>query len=120
MSSPPCSSRIGGGGSTATGSSSTAAAGALAERAAGGPITNPALLAEAQTKIVGAELLEMAAAIKAYVDENANDKLDIGVLGPVEPFAFGNDARGFLGPPAFNDAAIEINGATYHTVKLSN
>ncbi len=48
-------------------------------------------------------------AVSAYQDKNANGKLDQGFMGkPKEPYGFSNDARGRLGPPSFEDAAVEV------------
>jgi uncharacterized protein (DUF2141 family) len=76
------------------------------------------LSGDASDEIISIDLSNATYAIKAFVDENNNRRLDMGVLGPVEPMAFGNDARGFYGPPSFLDASIEINGATFHRVTL--
>ena len=44
-----------------------------------------------------------------FHDENGNGKLDKSFLGvPVEPYGFSNDVQGFLGPPSFDDAAMEL------------
>jgi uncharacterized protein (DUF2141 family) len=43
-------------------------------------------------------------------DENGNGILDKNFFGvPTEPYGFSNKAEGFLGPPSFEDAAIEID-----------
>lgn len=48
-------------------------------------------------------------ALAAFHDENGNGELDRNVLGiPTEGHAFGNDATGFMGPPAFADAAVTV------------
>jgi uncharacterized protein (DUF2141 family) len=45
-------------------------------------------------------------------DEDGNGKLDKNFWGvPTEPYGFSNDAQGFLGPPAFKDAAVALDGA---------
>ena len=41
-------------------------------------------------------------------DENNNDNLDMGMMGPEELYGFSNDAKGMFGPPSFDDARIEI------------
>ncbi len=47
--------------------------------------------------------------IRLYYDENANGKLDLGVMGiPKESFAFSNDAPVQFGPPKWSAAAFEI------------
>jgi uncharacterized protein (DUF2141 family) len=45
-------------------------------------------------------------------DEDGDGRLDKNFWGvPTEPYAFSNGAQGFLGPPGFEDAAIELDGA---------
>jgi len=48
-------------------------------------------------------------AVAAYHDENGNGKLDTGFLGiPTEGLASSNDAKGFMGPPSFEKARVEV------------
>jgi uncharacterized protein (DUF2141 family) len=48
-------------------------------------------------------------AVAAYHDENGDGKLDTGFLGiPTEGLASSNDARGFMGPPSFEKARVEV------------
>lgn len=48
-------------------------------------------------------------AVAAFQDENRNGKLDKNFLGlPTEPYGFSNDARGSMGPPSFDKAAIDL------------
>jgi len=48
-------------------------------------------------------------AIAAYHDRNDNGELDRSALGlPSEPYGFSNDARGRLGPPRFQAAAVVL------------
>lgn len=48
-------------------------------------------------------------AVAAYHDENGNGKLDTGFLGiPTEGLGASNDAKGFMGPPDFDHARLEI------------
>ena len=48
-------------------------------------------------------------AVIAFHDENGNTKLDKNFMGvPTEPYGFSNNARGFLGPPSFDDAAMVL------------
>jgi uncharacterized protein (DUF2141 family) len=50
-------------------------------------------------------------AIILFHDENGNGKLDTNALGvPSEPYGFSNNVRGFLGPPTFQDAIMQVNG----------
>jgi uncharacterized protein (DUF2141 family) len=49
-------------------------------------------------------------AIILFHDENGNGKLDKNALGvPTEPYGFSNNVQGFLGPPAYKEAVMEIN-----------
>ncbi len=51
-------------------------------------------------------------AVILFHDENGNGRLDTNFWGvPTEPYGFSNDARGFLGPPTFDDAAMTLDGS---------
>lgn len=51
-------------------------------------------------------------AIAAIHDVDGDGELDTGLFGvPSEPYGFANDARGIFGPPAFEDAAIDVGTA---------
>ena len=60
-------------------------------------------------------------AVAAYHDENGNGKLDTGFLGiPTEGLASSNDAKGFMGPPSFEKARVEVGpGENRITVRVS-
>jgi uncharacterized protein (DUF2141 family) len=48
--------------------------------------------------------------IKAFHDENGNNRLDTNVLGkPTERYGFSNNARGCYGPPSFSATAFTLN-----------
>ena len=48
-------------------------------------------------------------AIILFHDENGNGKLDTNALGiPTEPYGFSNNVQGFLGPPAFKKAIMQV------------
>ena len=50
-------------------------------------------------------------AIAIHHDENGNDKVDTNFLGiPNEDFGASNDAKGFMGPPSFEDASFKVEG----------
>ncbi|MDQ7955829.1 MAG: DUF2141 domain-containing protein [Rhodocyclaceae bacterium] len=50
-------------------------------------------------------------ALSAFHDENGNEKVDTNVVGmPTEPTGFSRDARGRMGPAAFDDAVIDVQG----------
>ncbi|MEP6805533.1 MAG: DUF2141 domain-containing protein [Flavobacterium sp.] len=49
-------------------------------------------------------------AISTYHDENNNGKLDKNMMGiPSEDYAASNNAKGFMGPPAYKDAKFVVN-----------
>ncbi len=49
-------------------------------------------------------------AIAIHHDENGNDKVDTNFLGiPSEDFGASNDAKGFMGPPSFEDASFKVD-----------
>ncbi len=48
-------------------------------------------------------------AVIVFHDANADGRMDKNLIGvPVEGYGFSNEARGFLSPPDFTDAAIEV------------
>lgn len=50
-------------------------------------------------------------AISAFHDENSNGKLDTNFMGiPKEPYTASNDAKGFMGPPKYQDAKFRASG----------
>jgi uncharacterized protein (DUF2141 family) len=50
-------------------------------------------------------------AVSVFHDENSNGKLDTNLVGiPREGVGASNDARGHLGPPKFDAAAIQFAG----------
>lgn len=49
-------------------------------------------------------------AISLFHDENSNEKLDTNFMGiPKESFACSNNAKGFMGPPQWEDAKFKVN-----------
>ena len=51
-------------------------------------------------------------AVAVFHDMNGNEKLDINIAGmPVEPYGFSRDAIGLFGPPSFEDASFQVDGA---------
>lgn len=59
--------------------------------------------------------------ISSYQDENSNGKLDKNIMGiPSEDFACSNDAKGFMGPPKYEDAKFSINKDSKIDIKYNN
>ena len=58
-------------------------------------------------------------AIGIFHDANLNNRLDNFFFGiPREQYGFSNNARGFMGPPSFEDAAITVEGVTELRITL--
>ncbi len=48
--------------------------------------------------------------LKSFADENGNGKLDTNLVGlPTERYGFSNDAKGRMGPPGFDAAAVPLD-----------
>lgn len=51
-------------------------------------------------------------AVAAFHDANGDGELNANFVGmPTEGYGFSNDARGFMGPPAFDDAAFSLDAS---------
>lgn len=59
-------------------------------------------------------------AISAFHDENDNKKMDTNFLGiPKEYIGTSNDAKGFMGPPKYNDAKFTLTKDTNKTLTIT-
>jgi uncharacterized protein (DUF2141 family) len=60
-------------------------------------------------------------AISAYHDKNKNGKLDMNFMGiPKEDVACSNNAKGFMGPPKYEDAKFTITKDSKIEIKFNN
>jgi len=60
-------------------------------------------------------------AISAFHDKNKNGKLDMNFMGiPKEDVACSNNAKGFMGPPKYEDAKFTLNKDTKIEIKFNN
>jgi uncharacterized protein (DUF2141 family) len=58
--------------------------------------------------------------VMVYHDENNNGKLDKNFIGmPKEPVACSNNAKGFMGPPKYEDAKFTINADSKISIKMN-
>ena len=58
-------------------------------------------------------------AVSLFHDENDNNKLDTGSYGiPIEKYGFSNNARGKMGPPAFQECMINVEEDTEINITL--
>ena len=52
-------------------------------------------------------------AVKAFHDENGNNKFDTNFIGiPTEDYGFSNNARGTFGPPSWEDAKFSLKNSS--------
>jgi len=64
------------------------------------------------TTLVIPDLAPGGYALAVYHDVNGNGRMDANPMGiPLEPIAFGNDAQGHMGPPAFDAARLALPAA---------
>lgn len=72
------------------------------------------------TRVLVPDMKPGVYAIKVFVDDNANGKLDQGWLEiPEEPYGFSNNARRIAGPPTFELAKFEVlEGVNTHRITL--
>jgi uncharacterized protein (DUF2141 family) len=57
------------------------------------------------------ELAPGSYALAVIHDANGNGEIDLNVFGiPTEAWGFSNDAKGNLGPPSFDAAAVTVGG----------
>ena len=58
--------------------------------------------------------------VMVYHDENNNGKLDKNFMGmPKEPVACSNNAKGFMGPPKYEDAKFIITSDSKINIKMN-
>ena len=58
--------------------------------------------------------------VMVYHDENKNGKLDKNFIGmPKEPVACSNNAKGFMGPPKYEDAKFTITADSKISIKMN-
>ena len=65
--------------------------------------------AEGAVRVVFADVTPGAYAVAAFHDADGDGALNQNVVGmPTEGHGFSNGARGFMGPPSFEDAAVTV------------
>ncbi|PBQ34802.1 hypothetical protein CNR22_03665 [Sphingobacteriaceae bacterium] len=58
-------------------------------------------------------------AVSLIHDENSNGKLETNFFGiPKEGFGISNDAKGFMGPPKYEDAKFELTSDKRISIKI--
>jgi len=58
-------------------------------------------------------------ALSVYHDENSNARLDSNVVGiPTESYGFSRNAQGRMGPPPFDDAALDLQSDATVQIQL--
>ena len=65
--------------------------------------------AQGAVRVVFADVVPGAYAVAAFHDADGDGALNQNVVGmPTEGHGFSNGARGFMGPPSFEDAAVTV------------
>lgn len=72
--------------------------------------TEIATISSNKALIVFKDILAGEYAVSAFHDENDNKKMDTKMFGiPKEPIGISNNAKGFFGPPKYEDAKFIVN-----------
>ncbi|MFY7811513.1 MAG: DUF2141 domain-containing protein [Flavobacterium sp.] len=72
-----------------------------------------------KSKVVFEKIPVGVYAVSLFHDENDNNKLDTNFMGiPKERYASSNDAKGFMGPPKYDDAKFELKKDKVINLKL--
>jgi uncharacterized protein (DUF2141 family) len=59
--------------------------------------------------------------VMVYQDVNSNNKLDKNFIGmPKEPVACSNNAKGFMGPPKYEEAKFMLDSNSKINIKMSS
>lgn len=62
-----------------------------------------------KAKLIFEDIPKGTYAIAVHHDDNGNNKVDTNFLGiPSEDFGASNNAKGFMGPPSFEDASFKV------------
>lgn len=78
-------------------------------------------ITNSQAQVVFEGLDKGEYAISAYQDENSNGILDKNLLGiPEEDYAASNNAKGFMGPPKYENAKFNVTKNSKITIQFNN
>jgi uncharacterized protein (DUF2141 family) len=71
--------------------------------------------------VIFSDLPKSEYTVMVYHDENNNGKLDKNFIGmPKEPVACSNNAKGFMGPPKYEDAKFSLVTDSKITIKMND
>jgi uncharacterized protein (DUF2141 family) len=83
--------------------------------------TNSSNIQANSATIVFSDLPKSEYTLMVYHDENNNGKLDKNFIGmPKEPVACSNNAKGFMGPPKYDDAKFSLVADSKITIKMND
>ena len=72
-----------------------------------------------KTYAVFTDLPKGTYAVSMFHDENSNGKIDSNFMGiPTEGYGTSNDAKGFMGPPKYEDAKFELVADRKMVIKI--
>ena len=78
-------------------------------------------VASGERTAVFADLKVGIYAVKAFHDVNGDGRMTTNPFGrPIEPFAFSNNARGNMGPAAWDHARLTIDGPRSQTINFTD
>lgn len=81
----------------------------------------PIEIKDGKAKAIFAGIDKGEYAVSIYHDENNNGMLDRNVMGiPTEGYASSNDAKGFMGPPAYSDAKFTVQANASIKMTINN
>lgn len=73
------------------------------------------------TTVIFSDLPKSEYTVMVYHDQNGNGKLDKNFIGmPKEPVACSNNAKGFMGPPKYEDAKFSLVTDSKITIKMND
>lgn len=83
-------------------------------------ITSTSIKANTAT-VIFSDLPKSDYTVMVYHDQNGNGKLDKNFIGmPKEPVACSNNAKGFMGPPKYEDAKFSLVADSKITIKMND
>jgi uncharacterized protein (DUF2141 family) len=83
--------------------------------------TNATVIKNNSAIVVFNDLPKSEYTVMVYHDENNNGKLDKNFIGmPKEAVACSNNAKGFMGPPKYEDAKFSLVADSKITIKMND
>jgi uncharacterized protein (DUF2141 family) len=82
--------------------------------------TSTSVIKSNTATVIFSDLPKAEYTVVVYHDENNNGKLDKNFIGmPKEPVACSNNAKGFMGPPKYEDAKFNLIADSKINIKMN-